>query len=367
MKKRQSNFELLRIIAMMMIILHHSMVHGTLDVSRATVFRGNPFSLALFCILAFGGKVGVYIFSLITGYFMLYSRISVKKLVKLWLPIFFWSVILTVVFDTMSGHFSLIKLVESAFPIIFNQYWFMTAYLFTYLLAPILNKMVLSLDMKLEILLVSISLVMIALLDKMYGSVIYSPSLSLIVPYLFGALIRKHDLLKKRLFNKIGFKLLVLGIIVNIVLSVTGSFLFLYLHSSLVLRIIHLASSGFRIIGVLTAVGLFTWIGSKNVSYNKFINVVASTTFGIYLIHDNNSVRPFIWHTIFHTENMILKPPYFLFNILLICLLVFIVCSFMEYVRKALFGKFENQLADRAEKAYHTLISSLVSSKFIKD
>ena len=117
-----------------MIIVHHSMVHGTLDVSRATIFRGNPFSLALFCVLAFGGKVGVYIFSLITGYFMLYSHISVKKLVKLWLPIFFWSVILTVVFDTMSGHFSLIKLVESAFPIIFNQYWFMTAYLFTYLL-----------------------------------------------------------------------------------------------------------------------------------------------------------------------------------------------------------------------------------------
>lgn len=298
---------------------------------------------------------------------MLYSHISVKKIVKLWLPIFFWSVVLTAVFDTMSGHFSLIKLVESAFPIIFNQYWFMTAYLFTYLLVPILNKTILSLDIKLELLLVTISLVMIALLDNLYGSVIYSPSLSLIVSYLFGALIRKHDLLKKRLFLKIGFILLALGIIVNISLSVTGSFLFFYLHNSLFLKIISLASSGFMIIGMLTAVGLFTWIGSQNISHNNFINVVASTTFGIYLIHDNNSVRPFIWNTIFHTENMISKPPYVLLNILLICLLVFTVCSFMEYFRKALFGKFENQLADHAEKKYYALISFLVSRNFIKE
>lgn len=345
----------------MMIIISHSMVHGTLNISRVTISHDNPYSLALFCILAFGGKVGVYVFSLITGYFMLYSHISVKKLVKLWLPIFFWSVILTAIFDTISGHFALIRLVESAFPIIFNQYWFMTAYLFTYLLVPILNKTILSLDKKLEILLVSISLVMIALLDNLYGYIIYFPSLSLIVSYLFGASIRKHDLLKKHLFYKIGCNLLVLGIIVDIGLSATGSFLFFYLHNSLFLKIINLASSGFMIIGVLTAVGLFTWVGSRNISYNNFINVIASTTFGIYLIHDNRNVRPFIWNMIFHTENMISKLPYILFNILLICLLIFIVCSFMEYVRKALFDKFENQLADHAEKKYHALISFLVS------
>lgn len=87
-KKRQSNFELLRIVAIMMIIIHHSMVHGTLDVSQFTLFHSNPYTVALFCIVAFGGKVGVYVFSIISGYFMLYSHNSVKKLVKLWLPIF---------------------------------------------------------------------------------------------------------------------------------------------------------------------------------------------------------------------------------------------------------------------------------------
>lgn len=132
--------------------------------------------------------------------------------------LFFWSVTLTAVFDTISGHFSLIKLVESAFPIISNQYWFMTAYVFVYLLAPILNKAVLSLDKELEFLLVSVSLVMTALLDNLYGSVIYSPGLSLIVSYLFGALIRKHDLLKTCFFRKIGIALLVLGTIIRVVL-----------------------------------------------------------------------------------------------------------------------------------------------------
>lgn len=80
---RQSNFELLRIIAMLLIVLHHSMIHGTLTTPGKVVLdTGNPFTFGIYNFLAFGGKVGVYIFVLITGYFMINSKIAGVPVIK---------------------------------------------------------------------------------------------------------------------------------------------------------------------------------------------------------------------------------------------------------------------------------------------
>lgn len=104
-KQRKSGFELIRIIAMFLIIVHHSMVHGALGVSLTTIMhKSNPLTVGLFNFIAISGKIGVYLFILITGYFMLYSKISVKKIVKLWLPIFFWSVALSLIFGGLITH-----------------------------------------------------------------------------------------------------------------------------------------------------------------------------------------------------------------------------------------------------------------------
>lgn len=47
-KKRQSNFELLRIIAMFFIVIHHSLVHGILTSSYSTILaKSNPLSVSL--------------------------------------------------------------------------------------------------------------------------------------------------------------------------------------------------------------------------------------------------------------------------------------------------------------------------------
>lgn len=76
MKKRQSNFEILRIIAMFCIVLGHSMTHGVLINSSVGLSATN---FLIFRFLAYSGKIGVYLFILITGYFMIYSTISIKK------------------------------------------------------------------------------------------------------------------------------------------------------------------------------------------------------------------------------------------------------------------------------------------------
>ncbi|MBT8993670.1 hypothetical protein BTH81_09150 [Lactobacillus delbrueckii subsp. bulgaricus] len=116
---------------MLSIVLHHSVVHGTLATSGKVVLKaGNPITFGIYNFLAFGGKVGVYIFVLITGYFMVNSKILVRKIIKLWLPIFFWSVMITLSFEVATHDFSVWKTIKSVFPILFSQYYSMTVYFF---------------------------------------------------------------------------------------------------------------------------------------------------------------------------------------------------------------------------------------------
>lgn len=89
MKKRQSNIELLRIISMILILAHHFSVHGGFNILK-TSFTINRLWIQF---LQFGGKIGVNIFVIISGYFLITSKgIKISKVLKLWLQLFFYSV-----------------------------------------------------------------------------------------------------------------------------------------------------------------------------------------------------------------------------------------------------------------------------------
>ena len=70
---RNAAFELLRIIAMLFIIAHHFYVHGGFS-------SISPTNKALMTFFEFGGKFGVAIFVMISGYFLVNSKFKIKKL-----------------------------------------------------------------------------------------------------------------------------------------------------------------------------------------------------------------------------------------------------------------------------------------------
>lgn len=84
-KNRSSNFEILRIIAMIMIVAHHFSVHGGFEMYISSLQLNTIFLQ----FLQFGGKIGVNIFVLISGYFLINTdNIKVKKIIKLWISNF---------------------------------------------------------------------------------------------------------------------------------------------------------------------------------------------------------------------------------------------------------------------------------------
>ena len=97
-KERQSNIELLRIIAILIIIGHHFAIHGKLYEYTDISFVNRIWMQ----FLLLSGKLGVSLFVLISGYFLIeMPRLKVEKLVKLWLQIFTYSTLAYLVYTVI--------------------------------------------------------------------------------------------------------------------------------------------------------------------------------------------------------------------------------------------------------------------------
>jgi hypothetical protein len=78
----------------------------------------------------------------------------------------------------------------------------------------------------------------------------------------------------------------------------------------------------------------------KSLRVNKAISFFAPLTFGVYLIHDNPSMRNWIWRTVNITGR--LYKPYFILYIIAVAVGIFILCAFIEFGRKKLMSGIEN-------------------------
>lgn len=83
---------------------------------------------------------------------------------------------------------------------------------------------------------------------------------------------------------------------------------------------------------LLLGIGLFIVFLKAKITYRPWINTVASTTFGIYLLHDNKLFLHHMWDNIFATYQYYestLLPVY----AIVIVALIFIVGMVVDYMR----------------------------------
>lgn len=124
---RDGQFELLRLIAMWMIVLYHLLLYFTVDYqSQYPVYKAAQIPL----------HVGVALFLLISGYFGI--RPSTKGLVKLLSKVFLYSVPLAIVLHLWGRDFE--QFVKDLLFVSVCKYWFVRTYVYLYLLSPIINK-----------------------------------------------------------------------------------------------------------------------------------------------------------------------------------------------------------------------------------
>ena len=197
-----------------------------------------------------------------------------------------------------SNPFTIKSLIKSIFPIVFAQYWFMTAYFFMYLLIPILNIIVKNIVSKKRIIYaIILGIVLIIASTQLFfdgnaGSVL----INFCVIYCWGGLIRiYHSKIKQTLnirlmviflfLELIGIELPLIGFLLN------GKEKLLGISSEFIV-------DPSTIFMVFIAVTFFIYVSFWKDNYYPWVNKVAATTFGIYLISDNNNVREFLWNNL---------------------------------------------------------------------
>ena len=119
-EKRNSSLNLLKIIAIFMIVIFHCVYKG---IEFAKLPEYNKF---LYYVFFHFGEIGVNIFMIISGYFLINkNQIEKKKIFKLIFEIYLYSFLAIAILFLFNKYTFDIK---DIFPINFSYYWYITYY-----------------------------------------------------------------------------------------------------------------------------------------------------------------------------------------------------------------------------------------------
>ena len=183
--KRNSNIELLRFVLMTCICFWHILVHGMNYKKMGSCMHPGDADIVLMCVLV----PAVNCFMLISGYFGI--RFSIDKMLQFMLQAFFCFIIGTAVNYVVWDDFSLRKMIH-IFPILTDQWWFLTIYFAIFIISPVINKGIESISKR-----QFAFILMVLLAMNSFGQYIVFRSSgysfqSLLIIYLIGRYLRMH-------------------------------------------------------------------------------------------------------------------------------------------------------------------------------
>lgn len=333
---RNSSIELLRIIAMIMIVFHHFAIHGGFAWESSSI----SLTRLWYNFIIMGGKIGVDVFVIISGYYLINNdsgNFKLNKLAKFAGQVCFYSVSLYLVFCSVGiCEFELKYLVKALFPITFSQWWFASTYFVLYLLHPFLNKLLHALDQSLYQKFLLLLIVCWSVIPTFTTSSFQGNSLLWFMAlYSISGYIRLYGL-----NSKFTTKHYFIFFIISLMLTYISSIVFTILGSKWVFfagKVTYFYGQE-KITTLFISLCLFMVFATKRINYNMGINAISSATFGVYLIHDNNYVRPFLWGSLFGNaqyQKSHLLIPYSIF----VVAIVYIVCTMIELLRQKIIEK----------------------------
>lgn len=354
-KKRDANIELLRIVAMLMIITLHFNTQ-----SKALLVLGEPASnVQIFAtVLEAIAITGVNVYVLISGYYLSSSKVRLSKVLLLILQVYFYTLLISgammlVGAYTVKPDDKLDRMLKYLFPISSEHYWFVTAYVIMYLLAPVMNAAVNALKRK-QLKTVIIGLLTWFCFIKSIVPVKFGTDRMgydfgwFICLYLIAAYIRKYNVV---LF--IDAKKSALVYLVSVV--VIAAF-------SLVFYKINLATGNFNyyaevpchynfffaLTGALGLFSVFRFMRLKENLFAEAIRIIAPYTLGVYLLHMHFEIadRWVEWIEHIIGETPLDNALTFFIHLVVSVLIVFFAGIFVDWIRKYIFNFFGRVLGD---------------------
>jgi len=355
-KEKQANIELLRIIAMLMIIMHHFCFHGVFSYWNENSNIVQFVNDVIVSFASMGGKVGVDIFVIITGYFMITSKFKLFHFLRTYLKMFIYSILClsaAFIWGTHSVPSNVLK--QSLFPFISNSYWFISNYLVLYLLVPYINTFIKTAEKSMLNSLLIITTLLWVILPT-FVSVHYEFSILLFFIYLYfvGAAIRTGEygafFTNRKAINILALASVIFWILFAVIKCAHHDTVNFW-------KMCHPAQIN-SLFTISIALFLFHLFKNLDIGHNKIINSIAASVFGVYLFHDNIIVRPFLWRKLLHVVTY-MNTPYLLPYMIVCTLGVFIFCVILDKVLFFILNKPVKIVCTKLENAIKNLTAKV--------
>lgn len=333
---RNTSIELLRIISMIMIMFHHFAYHGNFEWN----FNEVTLPHLWYDFILMGGKVGVDIFVLISGYFLIENTEKLfqpKKLLKFWGQVVFYS-IMTYLLSVMLrlNAFEIKQLIKVCLPITYPGWWFASTYFMLYLIHPFLNKLLHGLSKTEYQYLILMMVLCWSIIPTATTQLFESNSLLWFVTlYGIAGYVNLYGG-NQKLQSKHYFSLYFMVLIITYTVSTTFFFLGTKKEEWSTHAIDFFEIERLPIL--LMAITLFMGFVTLKMNYHKWINMIASATFGVYLIHDSSYIRYYLWTNIFKI-NQYQDSTFLILYSILVVFILYVSCTMIDLIRKKLVEK----------------------------
>lgn len=361
-KKRDSGIELLRIFAMFMVIGVHAFLYG--DYFDQACEYGGMVKYSAYILKLFF-RPAVNIFVMITGYFMVHSSFNLKKsyrrLFSMYGTVYFYSIALGIVFFVMNPLFEtdytdIMVAWKMFFPLTAQSWYFLTDYILLCLFAPFLNIILINITKKEYHLLIILTTVVMSIWlclsnimpfsqvmrDYGYEGLVAGKNVfSFIYIYMLGGYIGLYGKARRR--PKWGYLFgAAFCVLINYVI---------WINFDAVLDYSSVAISYANPFVVMNSVLLLLFFKDLHF-YNNFVNLLASTTIGIYALHEMEYMRNFIWEQFSFQKVDCSNLGVNLLRIFSIMLFIFFTGALIELLRQLVFALIGRFVKKRRLKGY---------------
>lgn len=329
--KRESNVELLRIICMVFIVMQHYAVHGFME-------GGYEYSTNKYVVdfLAMWGQIGVNGFILISGYYMVNLKLNPKKILLLCGQIWFYSIGMLLIFLyvlTPVDKITVKEIIKSFLPILYSEYWFATSYIVLMLISPFLNIFITNIQkINYRRLIILLTIIWCILPTFMKGNLALSNLGWFVMLYLIAGYLRLYG---ERVKVNAKRHLISAGIFSSILVCsfILLNFIGHHFNIELFLENSTCFKDKNNLVIIVITLELFLGFLSMKVKSNKYINLVAKATFGVYLIHDNIILRPYLWKIVFNNAGQY-DSKFLILHAIFTIAAIYIVCTIIDLLRQ---------------------------------
>ena len=333
--KRETNYEVLRTVAMFFIVVYHCLTHGVGDGYGFNTDSSVTLSNVLFSdfMLVFS-SIAVNLYVMISGYFLVDLNFKASRIVRTWSYTCFYSFAITILFMALAVvPFNTISAGKSLFPISSDAYWFVTQYIGLLILSPFLAVLARQLTYRQYlVLLIGGAIICLSIIpDFPLGKRFYvahgNSVWSFAYLFMIAGFIKHH--LKKVAMGRMS--IIVISLIVFIlVCEVIGG----YKNGKISLYWLN-----YNGLVLILSVAVFVLVRQLQIREKGLWRVfvkAAPYTFGVYLIHDHLLVRDWLWNTV--SLSSYCDKWLYPFIVIGICLVIFVTCVAVDAVRKKLFA-----------------------------